>query len=191
MHHKSRSSNLRRQQSDASSVASSSLTQNRPQTVVTAGEVHLPPSSPPRAFQIYKSGKWKSDEELILPHEPISSSSSPSSDVEIEPKRNSTSSKTTDQEQDIDSSVVDESTTSEISKVSKEGEKYFLGIYVHQTSNLKFDSKIRSPRVVVSLVDAKTGQLSVYSQETLKEKQLEQPFILPEVTGPCSFISNM
>lgn len=171
------------------------------------------------SIQIYKSGKWKQQQQqaaAMSDEEPIiQQSSTASSDEEdssggatttsnsfaeskivekVAKKRRSnqsaSSSLTTAQGSSVSRSEVE--SVSGISKTSKlEETSQFLGIYVHQTSNLKFDAKIRDPNVVVSLVDCKTGQWVAYSQETLKEKQLDQPFILPESSGCCTFISNM
>lgn len=66
-----------------------------------------------------------------------------------------------------------------------------LGVYVHHTTDLKFDIHIRDPRVRVSIVDERTGGLAIYHQQTIKAKQIEQPFILPMTTKQCDFISQM
>lgn len=66
-----------------------------------------------------------------------------------------------------------------------------LGVYIHHTSELKFDIKIRDPNVRVSLVDSTTGQLAVFRHKTIKKRQLEQPFIVPQTTKSCKFTSRM
>lgn len=66
-----------------------------------------------------------------------------------------------------------------------------LGVYVHDTTDLKFDIRIRDPRVRVTIVDERTGGLAIYNQQTIKAKQMEQPFILPLTTKQCDFISKM
>lgn len=66
-----------------------------------------------------------------------------------------------------------------------------LGVYVHHTTDLKFDIRIRDPRIRVTIVDERTGGLAIYNQQTIKAKQMEQPFILPLTTKQCEFISQM
>uniref|UniRef100_A0A336M610 CSON012678 protein n=1 Tax=Culicoides sonorensis TaxID=179676 RepID=A0A336M610_CULSO len=154
--------------------------------------------------------KSESSQTLIRSSVTLDSSSEEEEDeeqsLEIEEKSHKKHHKKHHSKASSNSSQTSYSTSVTESKVSKEAsdeislEKeddtiersdQILGVYIHETTDLKFDIKIRDPRVRVSLVDDRTGGLSIYNSQTIKKKQMEQPFILPLTTKQCDFTSHI
>lgn len=73
-------------------------------------------------------------------------------------------------------------------------DKCFSGIYVHSSSELKYNYNIHRPIVRCSVVDAATGQLlrgSRTNNEVNRNKNIEiRDVIQPVVTKGCRFISS-